>query len=165
MLLNVFKIYRSKKIWVPSLSVAFRLLLLARFCAAMYSNIQDCDEGEIDLCYCASPRSCLSLIHPVYNYWEPLHYLQFGSGFQTWETSPKYSIRSWAYILLHYPLAISTRFLAGGDKVRLFRLLTNPEIVSPSPAAKGLSDGPNYIGRVQLILRSQILSKCGGAAQ
>ncbi|TFY64294.1 hypothetical protein EVJ58_g2719 [Rhodofomes roseus] len=47
----------------------------------MYSNIQDCDE--------------------VFNFWEPLHYLDRGYGFQTWETSPVYAIRSWAYILLH----------------------------------------------------------------
>lgn len=37
----------------------------------------------------------------VYNFWEPLHYLDHGVGFQTWETSPAYAIRSWAYILLH----------------------------------------------------------------
>ncbi|EIN13913.1 asparagine-linked glycosylation 9 protein isoform a [Punctularia strigosozonata HHB-11173 SS5] len=68
--------------WTPSFSMAVRLLLLVRVSAAMYSNISDCDE--------------------VYNYWEPLHYLDKGYGFQTWETSPKYAIRSWAYILLHF---------------------------------------------------------------
>ena len=30
-----------------------------------------------------------------------MHYLMFGSGFQTWEYSPKYAIRSYAYVLLH----------------------------------------------------------------
>ncbi|THH33402.1 hypothetical protein EUX98_g781 [Antrodiella citrinella] len=53
-----------------------------RVAGAMYSNIQDCDE--------------------VFNFWEPLHYMDRGYGFQTWETSPQYSIRSWAYILLHF---------------------------------------------------------------
>lgn len=48
----------------------------------MWGNIQDCDE--------------------VFNFWEPLHYLDRGYGFQTWETSPAYAIRSWAYIILHY---------------------------------------------------------------
>ncbi|KAI0308111.1 asparagine-linked glycosylation 9 protein isoform a [Multifurca ochricompacta] len=66
--------------WVPSFSVAVRVLLIFRVTAAMYSNLQDCDE--------------------VFNYWEPLHYLYKGSGFQTWETSPQYAIRSWAYTLL-----------------------------------------------------------------
>src|SRR6266404_1631141 len=35
----------------------------------------------------------------VFNYWEPLHYLYKGYGFQTWENSPQYAIRSWAYAL------------------------------------------------------------------
>ncbi|KAH9937363.1 glycosyltransferase family 22 protein [Fomitopsis serialis] len=73
---------RSQKApWCPGFSVAFRTFLLIRVAGAMYSNIQDCDE--------------------VFNFWEPLHYLNRGYGFQTWETSPVYAIRSWAYILLH----------------------------------------------------------------
>lgn len=31
--------------WVPGFSVAVRILLIFRVTAAMYSNIQDCDEG------------------------------------------------------------------------------------------------------------------------
>jgi len=31
--------------WVPRFSVAVRILLIFRITAAMYSNIQDCDEG------------------------------------------------------------------------------------------------------------------------
>lgn len=67
--------------WTPTFLTAFRIIILVRFFAAMYSGIQDCDE--------------------VYNYWEPLHYLVKGTGFQTWEYSPEYSIRSYAYLLLH----------------------------------------------------------------
>ncbi|KAI9512479.1 asparagine-linked glycosylation 9 protein isoform a [Russula earlei] len=70
----------SRPPWVPRFSVAVRILLIFRVTAAMYSNIQDCDE--------------------VFNYWEPLHYLYKGYGFQTWETAPQYAIRSWAYTLL-----------------------------------------------------------------
>ncbi|KAH9982783.1 asparagine-linked glycosylation 9 protein isoform a [Lactifluus volemus] len=66
--------------WVPRFSVAVRILLIFRVTAAMYSNLQDCDE--------------------VFNYWEPLHYMYKGYGFQTWETSPQFAIRSWAYTLL-----------------------------------------------------------------
>ena len=44
----------------------------------------------------------------VFNFWEPLHYLDRGHGFQTWETSPAYAIRSYAYIALHLvPVKIS----------------------------------------------------------
>ncbi|WVN87816.1 uncharacterized protein L203_103011 [Cryptococcus depauperatus CBS 7841] len=71
--------------FVPSLSLAFRILLLIRTAGAMYNIIADCDE--------------------VFNFFEPLHYFQYNSGFQTWELSPQFAVRSWFYILLHWPLA------------------------------------------------------------
>ena len=37
----------------------------------------------------------------TYNFWEPLHYVLFGSGMQTWEYAPQYALRSWTYIELH----------------------------------------------------------------
>ncbi|GJJ13352.1 hypothetical protein Clacol_007604 [Clathrus columnatus] len=87
--------------WVPSLSLGFRILLLLRFNAAMYSNIQDCDEGLV------------SPVVLVYNFWEPLHYLDKGFAFQTWELSPQYAIRSWTYIILHLlPSWISSHSLS-----------------------------------------------------
>lgn len=61
------------------------LLFGARFLSSFYAPIQDCDE--------------------VFNYWEPLHYYMYGVGFQTWEYTTTYGLRSWAYILVHaYPL-------------------------------------------------------------
>lgn len=55
--------------------------------------------------------ACQNLVHDAdetYNYWEPLHYLLHGTGFQTWEYAPRFAIRSWTYLLLHaaplYPL-------------------------------------------------------------
>lgn len=62
-------------------SQALALLLLPRIISASYNLIHDTDE--------------------TYNYWEPLHYLIHGTGFQTWEYSPVYAIRSWTYIALH----------------------------------------------------------------
>ncbi|EJC98743.1 asparagine-linked glycosylation 9 protein isoform a [Fomitiporia mediterranea MF3/22] len=82
--------------WCPSFSMAVRILLLIRVSGAMYSNISDCDE--------------------VYNFWEPLHYLDRGYGFQTWETSPQYAIRSWAYVALHLYPATALTWLLGLDK-------------------------------------------------
>ena len=51
----------------PALSwrAAFAILLVARTLSAVLNIIHDCDE--------------------VYNYWEPLHYLLYGFGKQTWE--------------------------------------------------------------------------------
>lgn len=57
------------------------LLILARLISAKFSIIPDCDE--------------------VFNYWEPLHFLTHGYGAQTWEYSPEYAIRSWAYLWAH----------------------------------------------------------------
>jgi hypothetical protein len=54
------------------------------------------------------------IIDPVYNFWEPLHYIFKGYGFQTWEVSPAYSIRSWAYIFLHYPFTALGQLLSDG---------------------------------------------------
>ncbi|XP_015748741.1 PREDICTED: alpha-1,2-mannosyltransferase ALG9-like [Acropora digitifera] len=76
-----FSSYDDHSEWSPRPYTIFKLLLSARLCSAFLSNLSDCDE--------------------TFNYWEPMHYLMFGSGFQTWEYSPKYAIRSYAYVLLH----------------------------------------------------------------
>ncbi|CAK5069353.1 unnamed protein product [Meloidogyne enterolobii] len=67
--------------WAPSISAVFKILFSIRLSASLWSIISDCDE--------------------VYNYWEPLHLVLFKRGFQTWEYSPLYGIRSWLYILLY----------------------------------------------------------------
>ena len=65
----------------PKTDVAFKLLLSARFCAAIWSHITDCDE--------------------TFNYWEPLHYLLYGKGLQTWEYSSEFALRSYTYLMIH----------------------------------------------------------------
>ncbi|KAI0094255.1 glycosyltransferase family 22 protein [Irpex rosettiformis] len=88
---------RSQKApWCPSFSLAFRIFLLIRVMGAMYAGLSDCDE--------------------VFNFWEPLHYLHRGHGFQTWETSPEFSIRSWAYILPHLWPGKLANFMFGPEK-------------------------------------------------
>jgi Alg9-like mannosyltransferase family. len=42
----------------------------------------------------------------VFNYWEPLHYLQYGYGMQTWEYAPQFALRTYAYLL---PMLIVTK--------------------------------------------------------
>ncbi|KAJ1872319.1 mannosyltransferase [Coemansia sp. RSA 990] len=78
---KVDKLESTHMEYVPSLSVLFRFLALIRVVGALLSPIQDCDE--------------------VYNYWEPLHFLQFGQGKQTWEYAPQFALRSYAYLQLH----------------------------------------------------------------
>ncbi|GAB1611180.1 alpha-1,2-mannosyltransferase ALG9-like [Argonauta hians] len=73
--------------WTPGSYAVFKILMSARLCAALWTGISDCDE--------------------TYNYWEPTHYLIFNKGFQTWEYSPSYAIRSYAYLTLHaFPMKI-----------------------------------------------------------
>ncbi|CAG8576594.1 11353_t:CDS:2 [Acaulospora morrowiae] len=79
---------------------AFFLFLIVRLSAAFFSNIADCDE--------------------VFNYWEPTHYLQYGYGMQTWEYSPEYAIRSWAYIKLHSIIGNIFDYIFGHDKIKVF---------------------------------------------
>ncbi|KAG2226371.1 hypothetical protein INT45_000539 [Circinella minor] len=85
-----------------SFNSAFRILLIARITSALFGVIQDCDE--------------------VFNYWEPLHYLQHGTGMQTWEYSPEFGIRTWAYIAVHSIVATLANILAT-HKMQLFYLL------------------------------------------
>ena len=49
----------------PGVLTAFVVLLSARLASACLNIVHDCDE--------------------VYNYWEPLHFLLYGHGMQTWE--------------------------------------------------------------------------------
>ncbi|KAJ1528897.1 hypothetical protein ONE63_007266 [Megalurothrips usitatus] len=65
----------------PRPDIAFKVLLTARFCSAIWSNITDCDE--------------------TYNFWEPSHYVLYGKGFQTWEYSPEYALRSYTYLMVN----------------------------------------------------------------
>jgi len=86
--------------WYPKPSVVFNVLLSARITSAFLSNISDCDE--------------------TFNYWEPTHYLMYGNGFQTWEYSPEYAIRSYAYILLHVIPAEVIRNVFDANKLVVF---------------------------------------------
>ncbi|KAI9685921.1 MAG: mannosyltransferase [Bathelium mastoideum] len=79
------------------------IFFTASLVAALWSPIQDCDE--------------------VYNYWEPTHYLNHGYGMQTWEYSPEYAIRSWAYIGLHALAIVPARLFPVGTKVMEFYFL------------------------------------------
>ena len=69
------------EVWLPETTTALKLLLSANMSSALMNGVSDCDE--------------------TFNYWEPLHHYLYGEGLQTWEYSPTYAIRSWAYIWLH----------------------------------------------------------------
>jgi len=79
----------------------FILLSVIRIIGALTSHIRDCDE--------------------TFNYWEPTHYLLKGYGMQTWEYSPIFALRSYAYIFFHVLLGMIVRILVEWhDKVFIF---------------------------------------------
>ncbi|KAJ2212322.1 mannosyltransferase, partial [Coemansia sp. RSA 487] len=94
----------TTQVYVPSLSLLFRILSLVRIAGALTAPIQDCDE--------------------VYNYWEPLHLLQFGTGKQTWEYAPQYALRSYGF-LYFYKWIITALHVALGfrSKTQVFYAL------------------------------------------
>ncbi|KAE9620794.1 hypothetical protein Lal_00019309 [Lupinus albus] len=73
---------------------------ILRYMSATSNIIHDCDE--------------------VFNYWEPLHFLLFKSGFQTWEYSSQFALRSYLYLLFHEIVARPASWLFAEDKVRVF---------------------------------------------
>ncbi|KAI8072410.1 Alg9-like mannosyltransferase family-domain-containing protein [Gongronella butleri] len=85
-----------------SLKSAFRLFLIVRCASALYSVINDCDE--------------------TFNFWEPTHYLLEGYGRQTWEYSPEFRIRSWAYIGFYSILGFFASMLTS-TKIQVFYLI------------------------------------------
>ncbi|KAF8024155.1 hypothetical protein BT93_F1370 [Corymbia citriodora subsp. variegata] len=75
-------------------------LAFLRYMSATSNIIHDCDE--------------------VFNYWEPLHYLLYKSGFQTWEYSSQFALRSYLYIIFHEFVGRPASLLFGEEKVRVF---------------------------------------------
>ncbi|KAJ1024117.1 hypothetical protein NDA16_002956 [Ustilago loliicola] len=97
----------QKPAWSPSISAAFRFLIIIRVSSAMYSVIKDCDES--------------------FGYWEPLHLLVFPRGkkhasvpFQTWEYSPEFAIRSWTFIAQFLPLTKLLAYFGVGKRQVFF---------------------------------------------
>lgn len=97
----------SDKIFVVILTV---ILLVIKIISVFNNHIDDTDE--------------------VYGYYEPLHYLLYSNGMQTWEYSPMYAIRSYAYIYPMYLIIKSIQYiddnvfnLIGDSKVILFYIV------------------------------------------
>ncbi|KAL2483523.1 Dol-P-Man:Man(6)GlcNAc(2)-PP-Dol alpha-1 [Forsythia ovata] len=73
---------------------------MLRYMSATSNIIHDCDE--------------------VFNYWEPLHFLLYKSGFQTWEYSSQFALRSYLYILFHKFAGWPASWWFYEEKVKVF---------------------------------------------
>ena len=72
----------KQKIVTASLFIS--LVLSRVLIQPFYSLVSDCDE--------------------TFNFWEPLNFLLRNFGKETWEYSPEYSLRSWAFLLPFYAI-------------------------------------------------------------
>mmetsp|Transcript_14003 Transcript_14003/g.20916 ORF Transcript_14003/g.20916 Transcript_14003/m.20916 type:complete len:600 (-) Transcript_14003:55-1854(-) len=80
---------------LAALHVAIRISIANR------APITDCDE--------------------VFNYWEPLHFIQFGYGMQTWEYHFHYALRTYCYLL---PLSLISKTLSFAFAMPMFTSAT-----------------------------------------
>jgi len=68
--------------------------------AYFFRVIMDCDE--------------------TYNYWEPMHYMLYGSGMKTWENDAAHKFRSFGYEGLHALFGFLLGGFYGEDKITVF---------------------------------------------
>jgi alpha-1,2-mannosyltransferase len=79
----------------PPYAWSLVFLAVARLTSAALNIVHDCDE--------------------VFNYWEPLHYLLYGSGMQTWEYSGAFALRPYLYLLIHGGVGAPAAALLGNS--------------------------------------------------
>ncbi|EPZ33863.1 hypothetical protein ROZALSC1DRAFT_29775 [Rozella allomycis CSF55] len=84
------------------LKSSFLFFTIVNIICAYFATMDDCDE--------------------VYNYWEPLHFLLFGKGMQTWEYSPNFALRSYLYLGI-YKIVGSFLSVTGLSKMGIFYAL------------------------------------------
>ncbi|KNH07716.1 hypothetical protein XU18_1607 [Perkinsela sp. CCAP 1560/4] len=89
--MNLLPSKPSPRVYPSQLYAVGYIIIALTF--ALYQPILDCDE--------------------TFNYWEPLHYLFFGCGLQTWEYHPDFALRSWLYIKLHKILLLPVAVFRG----------------------------------------------------
>eukprot|EP01138_Halocafeteria_seosinensis_P012776 gb/GECG01013052.1/.p1 GENE.gb/GECG01013052.1/~~gb/GECG01013052.1/.p1 ORF type:complete len:665 (+),score=42.18 gb/GECG01013052.1/:1-1995(+) len=86
--------------WCPSFHTALKLSFAVRCVGALWSILMDCDE--------------------TFNFWEPVHFLAYGHGWQTWEYSPLFALRSYAYLMPHLACIWISGRLWGAGKLKVF---------------------------------------------
>ncbi|KAG7372265.1 Alg9-like mannosyltransferase family-domain containing protein [Nitzschia inconspicua] len=84
--------------------------MAVRISLANRMPIMDCDES--------------------FNYWEPLHFLLYSNGYQTWEYSNTFALRTYAYLmpLVGLSKGLDTILLSGTDLSWLWPLLTEQQV-------------------------------------
>jgi len=89
----------------------------------------------------------------VYNYWEPLHFLLYGTGFQTWEYANKFALRTYAYLMPLVGISKIYQMLIPYLPAWLWPLLTTDQtvLVNASTVTDSLASVPSD-GKVALFV-------------
>eukprot|EP00761_Pharyngomonas_kirbyi_P009380 gb/GECH01009396.1/.p1 GENE.gb/GECH01009396.1/~~gb/GECH01009396.1/.p1 ORF type:complete len:596 (+),score=88.29 gb/GECH01009396.1/:1-1788(+) len=98
---NSKELITNERFWYY-FKIMFGLFVIVRLITVPFNIIPDCDE--------------------VFNYWEPMHYIVYGKGLQTWEYSPAYALRAYLYIGIP-GLAAKILSLIGVSKISIFFIL------------------------------------------
>lgn len=75
----------------------------------------------------------MSVIVVMTLFWQ-MHYLLYGTGMQTWEYSPLYAIRSYAYLWLHALPACLHAHVLQTSKASLVHLTSRSKVRSSEPS-------------------------------
>lgn len=94
---------------------------------------------------------CLLDTDETYGYFEPLHFFLYGKGMMTWEYSPEYAIRTYAFVLPFLPLCRLLTYI-GCEKITVFFSVK-------------LVLGQGYAWASSRFLRSVRLSLCCGRSE
>lgn len=84
----------------------------------------------------------------TYGYFEPLHFFLYGKGMMTWEYSPEFAIRTYAFVLPFIPMSRLLTIM-GCDKITIFFSIK-------------LVLGQGFAWAASQLLRSVRLSLCCG---
>jgi alpha-1,2-mannosyltransferase len=93
------KFFLANLVQLSSFHIYFAVFIVYNMMGVFINHIDDTDE--------------------TYGYWEPLHYLLYGKGMQTWEYSPDYALRSYAFIFPVYLLSLQCKMF-GFNKIQTF---------------------------------------------
>jgi len=87
---------------LKSPALVFFVFAVANLIASFTNHIDDADEP--------------------FGYWEPLHYLLYGHGLQTWEYAPEFAIRTYAFVAPLVAIGrIAKPFMSKLDMFQLIR--------------------------------------------
>ena len=120
---------KSKKSDSTSFFAIFLILSFVNLIAVQVNHVDDTDE--------------------TYGYWEPLHYLLFGVGMQTWEYAPEFAIRTYSFVFPFWIAGFLFSFACPSKLALFYAIRTFLGICNAFVASK-------FIGSIELAFGSRL---------